>query len=271
MRIIPVSAAATRVCMRVLRMQRVTLFVVVNVMCVESLVSALCQGCLDLAKSCLCTGTHEVTPFVGDLARLLLPAGRRFWDSGETEHCLIFVRQAFIFPVRCSRLLWSSHLEELEVLQSVMHMGMSFCIVKGNPSLRPKALSLDGFLDCTEHFCMEDYRGSFAWRVCLQALEESKMCCCTLTSQACSALYKKITVAFVLQSMGLQAVLHFSSLVPLLLEMARSRHKDIRLSSLAALGSLVQATWPRMKHHLPPICAVLAEVHTFFQHLFSVC
>lgn len=78
-------------------------------------------------------------------------------------------------------------------------------------------------------------------------------------------------VAFVLQSLGLEAVLHFSCLIPLLLEMAKSRHKEIRLCTLAAFGSLVQATWPRIKHHILPICSVLSEVHTSLLPCVSVC
>jgi hypothetical protein len=34
------------------------------------------------------------------IAALLLPCGRRFWEAGSWDCCLVWLQQAFIYPVR---------------------------------------------------------------------------------------------------------------------------------------------------------------------------
>eukprot|EP00884_Botryococcus_braunii_P011382 jgi/Botrbrau1/20244/Bobra.31_1s0036.4 len=46
----------------------------------------------------LLTGTDKSNFYLHQLAKQLLAAAQRFWDSGQREYCLIFLHEAFIFP-----------------------------------------------------------------------------------------------------------------------------------------------------------------------------
>eukprot|EP00884_Botryococcus_braunii_P011383 jgi/Botrbrau1/20245/Bobra.31_1s0036.2 len=43
-------------------------------------------------------GTDKSNFYLHQLAKQLLAAAQRFWDSGQREYCLIFLHEAFIFP-----------------------------------------------------------------------------------------------------------------------------------------------------------------------------
>lgn len=70
-----------------------------------------------------------------------------------------------------------------------------------------------------------------------------------------------------MQTLGLEGVRYFSSLMPLLLEMMGSPDKEVRQGAICAMAPLMQATWPRMKYHVKAIRSALSKVH---RHTFSL-